>query len=75
MTQDFTKSLSTLDQIIKIFSSNEAEKERQLNQDIGNKKAKLFENMDSHKQYLTQTLDSLAVFQYSINIIINKYNN
>ena len=62
MTQDFAKSLSTLDQIIKIFSSNEAEKERQLNQDIGNKKAKLFENMDSHKQYLTQTLDSLAVF-------------
>ena len=57
---DYKSCLSTLDKVIGLFSSNATQNEYQSNQDIGIKKNKLFENMESHKQHLQYTLNSLV---------------
>ena len=67
---DYNSCLSTLDKVIGAFSSNSIQNELQSNQDIVIKKNRLFENMESHKRHLHDTLNSLVE---CYNILL--YNN
>jgi len=56
---DYKSCIQTLDKLVGVFSTQSTQNECRSNHDIGIKKAKLLENMRSHKQHLQSTLSSI----------------